>query len=122
MVLSFQGANDRTQVWLNGVPLGGNADPFLPFSFEVHRHLVEHGRNLLAVRVDNAPRPEDLPGRYVGWRRFGGILREVNLSMVPDAQVDDYVLVHVGVAISKIDEEEARLTLDYLKQIGEAAP
>lgn len=50
---------------------------------------------------------------------FGGITKEVNLSMVPDAIVDDYVLVHVGVAISRIDEEEAKLTFEYLKQIGE---
>lgn len=50
---------------------------------------------------------------------FGGITKEVNLSMVPDAMVNDYVLVHVGVAISRIDEEEAKLTFEYLKQIGE---
>ena len=50
---------------------------------------------------------------------FGGITKEVNLSMVPDAKVDDYVLVHVGVAISRIDEEEAKLTFEYLEQIGE---
>lgn len=50
---------------------------------------------------------------------FGGITREVNLSMVPDALPGDYVLVHVGVAISKVDEAEARLTFEYLKQMGE---
>lgn len=50
---------------------------------------------------------------------FGGITKEVNLCMVPDAKIDDYVLVHVGVAISMIDEAEAQLTFDYLKQIGE---
>jgi hydrogenase expression/formation protein HypC len=50
---------------------------------------------------------------------FGGISKEVNLCMVPDAKVDDYVLVHVGVAISIIDEVEAQLTFDYIKQIGE---
>lgn len=50
---------------------------------------------------------------------FGGITREVNLSMVPEAAVGDYVLVHVGVAIGKIDEEEARQTFEYLKQMGE---
>lgn len=55
----------------------------------------------------------------MGTVSFGGIIKEVNLSMVPDAEVNDYVLVHVGVAISKIDEEEAKLTFDYLKQIGE---
>ncbi|MFI5188141.1 MAG: HypC/HybG/HupF family hydrogenase formation chaperone, partial [Chitinophagales bacterium] len=41
---------------------------------------------------------------------FGGITKEVNLCMVPEATVGDYVLVHVGVAISKIDEEEAQKT------------
>ena len=50
---------------------------------------------------------------------FGGITKEVNLSMVKEATLDDYVLVHAGVAISKIDEEEAKITLDYLKQIGD---
>jgi len=50
---------------------------------------------------------------------FGGITKEVNLCMVPDANINDYVLVHVGVAISMIDEAEAQLTFDYLKQIGE---
>jgi hydrogenase expression/formation protein HypC len=50
---------------------------------------------------------------------FGGIHKEVNLCMVPDAKINDYVLVHVGVAISIIDEAEAQLTFDYLKQIGE---
>lgn len=50
---------------------------------------------------------------------FGGIIKEVNLYMLPEAVVNDYVLVHVGVAISRIDEVEAKLTFDYLKQIGE---
>ena len=50
---------------------------------------------------------------------FGGIHKEVNLCMVPDAKINDYVLVHVGVAISIVDEAEAQLTFDYLKQIGE---
>lgn len=50
---------------------------------------------------------------------FGGITKEVNLSMVPDAQVGDYVLVHVGVAIGKVDQEEARQTFEYLKMMGE---
>ena len=50
---------------------------------------------------------------------FGGITRHVNLSMVPDAVVGDYVLVHVGVAISKVDEAEALQTFKYLKLMGE---
>lgn len=52
---------------------------------------------------------------------FGGILKEVNLSMVPEARQGDYVLVHVGVAISVVDEEEAHKTFEYLKQTGDIA-
>lgn len=50
---------------------------------------------------------------------FGGIMKDVNLCMVPDAQIGEYVLVHVGVAISKVDEEEAAKTFSYLKEMGE---
>jgi hydrogenase expression/formation protein HypC len=50
---------------------------------------------------------------------FGGIVKEVNLCMVPEAIVGDYVLVHVGVAINKVDEDEAKQTFEYLKQMGE---
>jgi len=50
---------------------------------------------------------------------FGGILKDASLEMLPGAEVGDYVLVHVGVAISKIDEAEAAKTFEYLKEIGE---
>ncbi len=50
---------------------------------------------------------------------FGGIKKEVNLAMLPEAQVGDYVMVHVGVAISIVDEEEAAKTLQLLRQMGE---
>ena len=50
---------------------------------------------------------------------FGGITKEASLEMVPAAKEGDYVLVHVGVAISIVNEEEARKTFEYLKEIGE---
>ncbi|HCO84240.1 hydrogenase expression/formation protein HypC [Gillisia sp. Hel_I_86] len=50
---------------------------------------------------------------------FGGITKEASLEMLPDAGIDDYVLVHVGVAISKVDEEEAQKTFKYLEELGE---
>jgi hydrogenase expression/formation protein HypC len=55
----------------------------------------------------------------VGKVSFGGIQKDINLSMVPEAGIGDYVLVHVGVAISVVDEEEAHTTFEYLKKIGE---
>ncbi len=50
---------------------------------------------------------------------FGGIVKEVNLSFIPDTKPGDYVIVHVGFALSRVDEEEARKTLELLKEIGE---
>lgn len=50
---------------------------------------------------------------------FGGVMKEVNLAMLPEAQPGDYVLVHVGVAISVVDEEEAQKTFAYIQQVGE---
>ncbi len=50
---------------------------------------------------------------------FGGVIKEINLGLVPDAKEGEYVLVHVGVAISKVDEEEAKITLGYLRDMGE---
>ena len=50
---------------------------------------------------------------------FGDVKKEINLSMVPEANVGDYVMVHVGVAISVVNEEEANKTFELLKQMGE---
>lgn len=52
---------------------------------------------------------------------FEGITKEVNLSMVPEAKIGDYVLVHVGTAISVVDEEEALKTFQYIKEAGDLA-
>ncbi len=49
---------------------------------------------------------------------FGGIVKEVNLAYTPEAKVDDYVIVHVGFAISTIDEREAVRVFAYLEEIG----
>ncbi len=49
---------------------------------------------------------------------FGGVVREVCLAYVPEAQVGDYVIVHTGFAISRVDEAEAQETLRLLGEIG----
>jgi hydrogenase expression/formation protein HypC len=58
--------------------------------------------------------PADLP---TGTVQFGGITKEVSLVYVPDAVPGDYVLVHVGFALSKIDEEEAKRVFEYLSEM-----
>jgi hydrogenase expression/formation protein HypC len=55
----------------------------------------------------------------VGKVSFDGILKEVSLTLVPEANVGDYVMVHVGAAISTIDEDEAKKTFNLLKELGE---
>ncbi len=50
---------------------------------------------------------------------FGGIVKDVSLAFVPDAAVGDYVIVHVGFAIARVDEAEAARALEYLNMIGE---
>ncbi len=54
----------------------------------------------------------------VGKVDFGGIRKEVNLAYTPEAEVGKYVLVHVGFAISVIDEEEAQRVFKYLEELG----
>lgn len=55
----------------------------------------------------------------IGKVSFDGIIKEVSLTLVPEAKVGDYVMVHVGAAISVIDEEEAKKTFDILMQLDE---
>jgi hydrogenase expression/formation protein HypC len=58
-------------------------------------------------------------GMKMGTVNFGGISKEVCLTYVPEAKVGDYVIVHVGFAISIVDEEEAKQVFEYLRQIDE---
>lgn len=53
---------------------------------------------------------------------FGGIIRDVNLSLVPEAMIGDYVIVHVGVAISRLDEAAARQTLEDIGILLDSDP
>ena len=61
----------------------------------------------------------DDPLTRVGRVDFGGLVKEINLAYAPEARVGDHVLVHVGFAISVIDEAEAARVFGYLREIGE---
>jgi len=66
-----------------------------------------------------------IPGKVLsldenkGIVEIGNMKREVFMHLVPDAVVDEYVLVHAGCAIQLIDEEEAKITLDILKELAQ---
>ena len=72
----------------------------------------------------------DVPGKIIsieeadatfrnGRVDFAGIVKNVNLSYVPEAKLGDYVVVHVGFALSIVDEAEARQVFEYLREMGE---
>jgi hydrogenase expression/formation protein HypC len=62
---------------------------------------------------------DDDPLLRSGRVSFGGVVKEVNLACVPEAMPDDYVLVHVGMAISTVDRKEAERVFEYLKEMDE---
>jgi hydrogenase expression/formation protein HypC len=61
----------------------------------------------------------DANGLRMGRVQFGGIVREACLAYVPEASVGDYVVVHVGFAISRVDQEEALRTYKLLEEMGQ---
>ncbi len=61
----------------------------------------------------------DLAGLLMGKVDFGGVIKEACLAYVPEAKVGDYTVIHVGFAISVIDEEEAFRSLELLHEMGD---
>ncbi len=61
----------------------------------------------------------DENGLAMGRVDFGGVRKEACLAYVQDVQVGDYVIVHVGFALSRVDEDEARKVFDYLREMEE---
>ncbi len=64
---------------------------------------------------------QERDGALIGRVDFGGAMREVYLDFVPQAEVGDYVIVHVGFALSRLDAEEAERTLQLLLEMGALA-
>lgn len=60
---------------------------------------------------------EDL--NRMGKVSFSGVIKEVSLAYVPEAHVGDYVIVHVGFALSTVDEAEAERVFEYLEAMGD---
>lgn len=61
----------------------------------------------------------DDPLTRMGKVDFSGVVKQASLAYVPEVRVGDYVIVHVGFALSKVDEAEARKVFEYLRQMNE---
>ena len=68
-------------------------------------------------KITEVYQQDDLP---MGKVEFGGIAKEVCLAYTPEAEVGQYVIVHVGFAITQVDEAEAHEIFSYLEQVGQA--
>lgn len=73
----------------------------------------------LAVPGEVLDLSDDDPLTRRGRVRFGGVVREVNLAYVPEVKPGDFVLVHVGFAITIVDPDQAARTFEYLAELGE---
>ena len=93
IVLRFEGVNYRAKAWLNSEFLGENQDGFLPFEFEIQSTALWDGDNILVLVVDNAHHEGDVPGMHVGWRGYGGILREVRLYATDLLRIEELRVV-----------------------------
>ena len=60
----------------------------------------------------------DDPLTRMGKIDFSGVIKQASLAYVPEVQIGDYVIVHVGFALSKVDEVEAQKVFEYLRQMG----
>ncbi len=91
-----------------------------------------HRRWLTGSRQDCPPERQNeaamclaIPGKILSLDadlatvEVSGVRREVNVALLPDLEVGDWILIHVGFALSRLNEEEARQTLSYLEQLGE---
>lgn len=85
-------------------------------------------RSSVVLKVENAAVCLAIPGKILEIQeqgplraarvQFGGIVRQVSLNFVPEAGLGDYVMVHVGFAISRVDESEAQRTYKLLEEMG----
>ncbi len=69
-------------------------------------------------RIEEISENDD-PLFVTGKVNFGGVLREVILAGIKDAKIGDWVIVHAGFALNRLNEEEASEVFDYLRQISE---
>lgn len=88
--VDFEGVMTASTVWINGVRLGDYKGGFTPFSFELTKHLRHDAENVIVVQVDSTERADIPPFGYeIDYMTFGGIYREVALSVVPPTYIDN---------------------------------
>jgi len=118
IALRFEGVNYHARVWVNGRPVGGHEDPFLPFELPIERVVRPGEENFLAVCVDNVRRAGEVPGLQRGWRTYGGILREVYLLAGDHLRIEDVAVTAEPVDGAGIARVEASIVNERAQAAG----
>lgn len=110
--LDFEGANQETEVYLNGKKIGTHIGGYTAFRFNLSPHLKFGQPNLLTVRVTNEPN-EDIPPLRMDYTFFGGIYRNVSLIVVEPIHFDlsNHASEGVFTKINSVSKSEAEVSL-----------
>jgi len=90
-VLYFGAANYDTKVYVNGTKVGEHIGGYTPFNFDV-TDVVKTGANFVVVKVDNKRAKDNVPTVNMDWWNYGGITRDVILSVLPETYIEDYFI------------------------------
>ena len=88
VMIHFEAVNNQSKVWINGQLAGENPDAFLPFELDISDFLNYGQENTIAVKADTTHLTNTIPGNRIGWHQFGGIIREVRLSVTNRRYLD----------------------------------
>ncbi len=103
-----EGANYRTELYVNGQFAGEHDGGYAPFAIPIH-HLLRFGeRNIIAVVCDNEPKPERVPGGKFAWWNHGGLYRDVSLRATDAVYIDDVTVV------TDVESEHVRVRIDAI--------
>jgi hydrogenase expression/formation protein HypC len=102
------------------MPLGARGIVYrLRFSLQLKTSVRQEGLNLMCLAIPGKlVGKQEANGILTGRVQFGGVVREACLDFLPEAEIGDYVLVHVGFAISRVNEEDAKTSLEFLQKSG----
>lgn len=90
-ILYFGAANYDTKVYVNGTKVGEHVGGYTPFNFDVTDQMT-NGNNFVVVKVDNKRHKDNVPTVNMDWWNYGGITRDVVLSVLPETYVEDYFI------------------------------
>lgn len=90
-VLYFGAANYDAKVYVNGTKVGEHVGGYTPFNFDVTDQVAE-GNNFVVVKVDNKRHKDNVPTVNMDWWNYGGLTRDVVLSVLPSTYVEDYFM------------------------------